>query len=127
MFVVPAVVHHLTRRPRMVFVRVPVMDALVPVDVSFHVAGLLLMVFHRYRSFFVSLCGLKNPLSCPGPVCYKLHDLVGVVAKVDIYTLHADDPVGVDDHKTHQPTHWPPVTRQVELFCYREGWIQEQR
>ena len=69
--------------------------------------------------------GLQNPLSPSGPVCHELHDLLGMVAEVDVYTLDTDDPVGVDDHKTHQAAHRSSVTRQVELFCYRKGWIQE--
>src|SRR5207247_7596822 len=49
MLVVPAVVHHLTRWSRMVFV-LPAGHTLVPVDVRFRVTGLLVMMFHGYHT-----------------------------------------------------------------------------
>jgi len=50
MLIVPAVVHHLTRRPRAVFVQVPAGHALVPVDVIFCMTALLVMMFHGYHT-----------------------------------------------------------------------------
>src|SRR5947209_2241683 len=69
MLVVAPLVHSLGGCSRVVFVRVPVLHTLVPVDVSLHVAGFLVMMFHRCLSFFVSLCRVSRTRYRPPVQC----------------------------------------------------------